>query len=139
MHPSVHPFGFICDSKSLAYEIIECPSDRVFAIQIIRKGTVIATIIGVYLPYNDHSAQQMELYMETLAVIQGIIDTCDKSLPILLVGDLNANIPQMEVLDTKLYRKEWLLILSAQCRVMFSQRGLQNGNIQSSRKPMLLS
>ncbi|KAK2139090.1 hypothetical protein LSH36_2039g00011 [Paralvinella palmiformis] len=51
---------------NIAYKIIDIDNERVSGIQLISKDQVLMNIIGVYLPFYDGSADQIELYAESL-------------------------------------------------------------------------
>ena len=50
-----------CSGKfeDTAYRIIDSESDRLCSLQIIQCENVIATIIGLYLPFHDGSPEQI--------------------------------------------------------------------------------
>ena len=102
LKPKGRPFGglgFICGKfEDIAYRIIDSESDRLCSLQIIQCENVIATIIGVYLPFHDGSPEQIELYMDTLANVQSLIDVHGECAPVIVVGDFNTSLPQKDVL-----------------------------------------
>ena len=92
--------GFICrKSNGLSYCVIECDSDRLCAIKILRHPKVILNIIGVYLPYDTSGSEQMDCYINTLDILQNIVDECDKNCPIVIVGDMNTSLPKQSTLS----------------------------------------
>lgn len=61
------------------------------------------TVIGVYMPYYDGTANQTVLYTQTLEDVQCVID-CNDPSPVLFVGDMNAAMPRAEQLSRKWYK-----------------------------------
>ncbi|KAK2158880.1 hypothetical protein LSH36_162g04050 [Paralvinella palmiformis] len=98
-------FGFICRGRNnLVFTSIQVDNDRISGLQIKYNDTNIITIIGVYLPYYDDKADQIQLYIETLDILQGCIDSCDM-WPVMVVGDMNSALPRAALLPTNWYRK----------------------------------
>ena len=99
--------GFICQKKdNISYRVIEEESDRVSAIQILSSESVIALIVGVYLPHHDGTVNQCEMYMDTINKIQGIVDMNEDGVPLLIIGDFNTVLPQMDILKTKWFKSK---------------------------------
>ena len=97
--------GFVCKrSSGLVFRAIECQSDRITAIEIFKNGSEILHVIGVYLPYDDHSVQQTELYLETIGKVQCLIDKCNDDIPVIIMGDMNASIPKSDHLFPNWYK-----------------------------------
>ena len=94
--------GFIC-RKPLNCNIKEIPQDddRISVIQIVNNGQIRLTIVGTYLPF--FSGTSCEKYNETLDKIHAIIDNLDS--PVILLGDMNAQLPQQQVLSANWYRQ----------------------------------
>ena len=94
--------GFIC-RKPLNCNIKEIPQDddRISVIQIVNNGQIRLTIVGTYLPF--FSGTSCEQYNETLDKIHAIIDNLDS--PVILLGDMNAQLPQQQVLSANWYRQ----------------------------------
>ncbi len=90
------PYGglaWICKQiKSVSYKVIERDSDRVSGLQVIQNGCVKLNSIGVYLSHYNGSAQQIQMYGETLE-IQGVLHS-HSGEPVIRVGDMNASVPQ---------------------------------------------
>ena len=96
--------GFICKRiTGISYVPINVDNNRICAIKVVSDGKVMLTIIGVYMQCYDGSTNTIQLYSETLEDVQSIIDTNDPS-PIMLVGDMNASLPQSDHLDHRWYR-----------------------------------
>ena len=62
-------------------------------------------IIGVYLPYFNGSADQIDLYGETLQTLQVVLDS-HQGEPLMVVGDMNASLPQQQPLARNWHRKQ---------------------------------
>ena len=96
--------GFICKRiNGVTYVPLPCDNDRIMAVQVVIDSKVLLTMIGVYMPYHDGSANQATLYSETLEDIQCIIDTNDPS-PVMLLGDMNASLPRTSKLSRHWHR-----------------------------------
>ena len=98
--------GFICkreNSSIYSFRIINVECDRVAAIQVVKNGQVLMNIIGLYLPYFNGRPEQSETYAETLDIVQSIIDSCPNA-PIVIMGDMNASLPQNQNLHNGWYR-----------------------------------
>ena len=67
----------------------------------MNHGQITLTIVGIYLPF--FSGTSFENYNETLDKIHAIIETLDS--PVMLVGDMNAQLPQQQVLPVNWYRQ----------------------------------
>ena len=97
--------GFICkNQEGLTYRCIDVDSDRICVLQVISSQKPLLTIIGVYMPYFNGHYEQLELYVETLDVLQYTLDTYASSSPIMIVGDFNANLPQNTYLSSQWYK-----------------------------------
>ena len=98
--------GFICRMlPGIIYKQIECHSDRIHGIQIISNHKVILTVYSVYMLYENHSKEQLELYMDTLDKLQSMLDDSSAKTPILHVGDVNTVLPQTTELNNLWYKK----------------------------------
>ena len=86
--------------------VLESDSDRISAIKVIKDYKCILTVIGIYLPYEAHTTEQMDLYIETLDQLQSIIDNCDPESPIAIVGDMNTTLPQSQELAPNWFRNK---------------------------------
>ena len=98
--------GFICKKLSnVVYRQIEIESDRLMAIKVIHKNTskVLLNIIGVYLPYYNGCVDQTALFVDVLDQLQCVIDECADA-PVMLVGDMNTNLPKHNELSRAWFR-----------------------------------
>lgn len=57
-------------------------------------------IVNVYMPYYDRSNTQTEAFVECIDQLQCIIDRCGETVPIKIVGDLNAQLPRASECQT---------------------------------------
>ena len=127
-------FGFICRGRNnLVFTSIQVDNDRINGLQIKYKDTNIITIIGVYLPYYDDKADQIQLYIETLDILQGCIDSCDM-WPVMVVGDMNSALPRAALLPTNWYRKHPFTTHSLLLYDFLVQNDLYFGNHCSKQK-----
>ena len=74
------------------------------AIQVVYKQRPILTLIGVYMPFYSGSKDQLELYVETLDLLQSILDKFAQDIPIMFLGDFNAQLPQQSYIQNNWYR-----------------------------------
>lgn len=85
--------GFICRSiPGCSIKDVPCLNERVSVIQLVNNGKVTLTIIGVYMPHHCHNSSQ--IYSDVLDNVHGIIH--DVNSPIVLVGDMNASLPNKQ-------------------------------------------
>ncbi len=98
--------GFVCKrTQGFSFYPIDCSNDRISVIKVKSGSRVSVTLIGVYMPYHNGSAAQVESYVETLAELQSVIDNNDVS-PIMILGDMNTCLPKNEYLDRKWYKRK---------------------------------
>ena len=98
--------GFICrNMPGTAYKIIECDSDRLYGIQVFKNQEMVMSVIGVYLPYEDGTKDQTELYINTLDQLQNTLDNCGNA-PTVIVGDMNTVLPEEEYLSDNWYTRK---------------------------------
>ena len=96
--------GFVCKRlPGISYVPLPCENDRIVAVQMVAENKVLLTMVGVYLPYHNGTVCQASLYSETLEDIQCLLDANDPS-PVLLLGDMNASLPQKEILNRHWYK-----------------------------------
>ena len=97
--------GFICkEILGMEYRSIDIVSDRLCAIQLLCNHSVILTVIGVYMPYFNGSNDQVNMYMQVLEILQGLIDVYSEGKPCVIIGDFNASLPQQLALQTNWYK-----------------------------------
>ena len=96
--------GYICDLlPGVRYHVVECDSDRICCIRVIKNQKILLTLIGVYLPFDNHTVTQTELYIEVLDQIKCLIQDANDSGPTLIMGDMNTALPQQVALQDKWY------------------------------------
>jgi exonuclease III len=79
--------------------------NRNCGIQLISNGRLHLNILGVYLPFHDGSAEQIELYGETLECLQSVLEL-HQGEPLMIVGDMNAALPQQQSLARHGHRQK---------------------------------
>ena len=58
--------GFVYTQKAgFTYDEIKCDSDRVMGLDFSYNGCKVLTVYGVYMPYNNRTASQTQLYIDT--------------------------------------------------------------------------
>ena len=63
--------GFVCEIISgYTYMFEDYYSDRICALKVYQAEKLILTVYGLYMPYNNHCAQQLECYLEILDKLQ---------------------------------------------------------------------
>ena len=97
---------FVKKWRYISYRVISCESNRVCAVQVLHSGSILVTIIGVYLPFYNWSAEQIESYMDTLNKIQCLIDICGENTPVMVTGDFNTTLPQADTLVLNWYKRK---------------------------------
>jgi exonuclease III len=95
--------GFICKKiPGVSYKSVLCESDRLCGVEIIASQKPVLTEFGAYLPHDSHKGG-MELYLETLHELQGLIDKCGTS-PYMVLGDFNTQLPMAKTLGPRWYK-----------------------------------
>jgi hypothetical protein len=87
----------------IIYKPMDIECDRLAAVQILSKGQVILTVIGVYFPFHREKKEQIQHYSDTVDVLQSILDNVHG--PCIVVGDMNAPLPQQQTLTRYWYRQ----------------------------------
>ena len=102
------PYGgvaWICKRlPQISYKPLDINSDRLCGVQMIHNGKVIMNFIGVYLPYHNGTVDQLDLFGETIQTLQAFMDNHEGE-PFMIVGDMNASLPQQRHLGRKWYRQ----------------------------------
>jgi exonuclease III len=107
--PSVgRPFGglgFICKSTDsrISYKALHIEHDRIAGIEIKHEASTLLTVFGAYLPFFSGTVEQTALYSETVDHLHGLVDAC--SGPVIIMGDLNAALPEQATLTRRWYKK----------------------------------
>jgi len=87
----------------LTYSRISCDSERIMVININdQHKSAIFTLVGVYLPANLGTITNRNSYIETLNILQGVLDNIHN--PYTVVGDFNASLPIHKLLSTCWYK-----------------------------------
>ena len=95
--------GFIGNRvNGIIYKPINIESDRVTGVELISGGRSTLTVFGVYLPHYDGRNEQLQVYSETLAILQCAI--AEVNGPFIIVGDMNAALPMQEQLVRQWHR-----------------------------------
>ena len=98
--------GFVCkQNPNSDYSMRPVPvnSDRIAVLQLVKDGKVKLSVVGIYLPHFNGSADQVTLYAETLDLLQTTIDD-HAGTPLIIMGDMNASLPQTASLSRHWYR-----------------------------------
>ena len=99
--------GFICTKReNVLYKNVDFDSDRISVTEISVNSKVVCSVIGIYLPCDDHSTDSMESYLDTLDKLHVALDNCDKNFPIIVTGDLNTRLPKSCLLSDTWYRSK---------------------------------
>ena len=86
--------GFVCRKRrDITYVPINCESDRLHGLEVMFRGSKVLTVYGVYMPYNNNTPNQTELYMDTLHQLSLMIEETSGPTPFCVVGDMNAELP----------------------------------------------
>lgn len=97
--------GFIARKvNNIIYKPIVVNSERITGVQILSNGKLILTVFGVYMPYYNGRSEQIQLYNETIDILQSTIDGMEPS-PLLICGDMNASLPSQTQLARFWYRQ----------------------------------
>jgi len=106
------PYGgvaIICKKHNLfSAREIDSPSDRTITIELFDCNNKIMHIIcNVYMPYYDKSkCTQTNDFIDTIDVLQSLIDRYNVSHPIKFVGDFNSQLPRKNPGYATWYRGE---------------------------------
>ena len=98
--------GFVCEIISGYTHMFEdYDSDRICALKVYQAEKLILTVYGLYMPYNNHCAQQLECYLEILDKLQSLLDSNDNGVPVVIVRDMNTSLPNSRTLKKNWYRR----------------------------------
>ena len=98
--------GFICKKlNNISYKSIDIDCKRISVIQLCNANKAILTIIGVYMPFYNGSHEQVEQYLEMIDLLQSVLDSYAQEMPVMIVGDFNASLPQQALLNVNWYRQ----------------------------------
>ncbi len=104
------PFGgiaIVCKSKSehgIVYEELDIKSDRVIGVKLCRNNQVLQISLRVYMPFYNGDRKQTEIYMETVDIIQSVVDRYGALCPVNIMGDFNVQLPSDDILHKSWYR-----------------------------------
>ena len=85
---------------------VEVHSKRVLAIALNNtSGTTVQLIVCVYMPFYNGDKQQTLEFIETVDVLQNLLDTYSGIAPVKLVGDFNVQLPDKAKLNKLWYRQ----------------------------------
>ena len=86
---------------------IENLSERIVSIGLYdNENNLTRVICCVYMPYYNGKSDQLELYIETLDMLQAIIDQYASIAPIKIIGDLNTKLPTSHKLIKNWHRHD---------------------------------
>ena len=91
--------GFVCCKREHCKNVPH--NNRISVIQIINNKNVLVTIVGVYLPFYRNSS--IIEFSETLDKIHAIMESINS--PMVLVGDMNAQLPQNSNLPVNCHKQ----------------------------------
>ena len=96
--------GWICKYiPNVTYKVMEIDNERICGVQLFSNGQLKINFIGVYLPFYNGTMDQIELYGETLQCLQVVLDSHEGE-PLVIVGDMNASLPQQQTLTCNWHR-----------------------------------
>ena len=105
-HLPGRPYGgvaIICKvMDNISYEMIKCNTRNIVGVMMKDiHGSPMQMLLGVYMPYYDRSKiSQTDAYVEYIDELQCIIDEYGETVPIKIVGDFNARLPNASECDT---------------------------------------
>ena len=87
---------------------IQSSSDRIISVGLYdHLGSLIDVIISVYMPfYNSADCTSIQNYVETIDILQSMIDMYASQASIKIVGDFNAKLPRTPKLHRLWYKKD---------------------------------
>ena len=99
--------GFVRKLKAgFTYDEIKCDSDRVLGLDVSYNACKVLTVYGVYTLYNNGTASQTELYIDTLNRLSAIIEESSGQAPYLVLGDMNTELSNKATLNKNLYKQK---------------------------------
>lgn len=87
---------------------IDVPSDRIVVVGVHDcAGTLVDVIVSVYLPFFKSSdLSSVQNYVETIDVLQSILDKYASQASVKILGDFNAKLPLSHKLHKTWYKKD---------------------------------
>ena len=89
-------------------------TDRFQAIQIPYLNTQVLSIVGVYLPSSDHPVQE---YVDCLAELESVISALQADGPVIIMGDFNAHLGNVDNSGTHNQVGELLFDVVCRCNL----------------------
>ena len=97
------PYGgvkCVCKQKAgFTYDEIKCDSDRLMGLDVSYNGCKVLKVYGVYMPYNNGTASQTQLYIDTLNQLSSIIEENSDQAPYMVLGDMNTELSNKATLN----------------------------------------
>ena len=91
--------GFVIkESEGFSYRIEEY-SERVMGLKVYHKQQTILNVFGIYLPHDGYQTQEqnhLECYLETVDLLQSLIDICTSGSSVMILGDMTTCLPSSE-------------------------------------------
>ena len=95
--------GFVANRvKNITYKPLMIDCDRITGVQLMCRGETLLNIFGVYMPFYNVKLSQINLYKETLDILQAAMDKITG--PVMIVGDMNTSLPKHNTLPIYWYR-----------------------------------
>lgn len=106
---SGRPFGGLAmvavRQPGLTYEELVIDNDRIIAMKVCHGNAVLQIVISVYMPFYSGDRNHTEQYVETLDMLQTVIDTYGAVCPFYIIGDFNVQLPNTRILNDTWYKR----------------------------------
>ena len=120
--------GFVCRKiQNYTVKEISQEDNKLSVIQLINNKKVLVTLIGVYLPYLN-CASLTPQYNETLDKSLAIAETVNS--PIILLGDMNAYLPQQNNHSVNWYKQRPFNKHSVLLHDLLSEHSMLSANLK---------
>ena len=104
------PYGglaVVCKAReNITYTEITIDSDRVLGVKVCNHSGILEVLLYVYMPFYNGNVAQIELYLEAIDVLQGVIDQFAALCPVHIIVDMNVRLPRQQVLHRNWYTKD---------------------------------
>ena len=70
------------------------------------NGCKVSAVYGVYMPYNNGTASQTQLYIDTLNQLSAIIEESSGQVPYIVLGDMNTELTNKATLNKNWYKQK---------------------------------